>query len=966
MKANTLTSPSSFILPPGARVIIRDEEWIVRQTRTSSNGGVAVHVTGLSELVRGKQAIFLSELDPPEELRPESTRLVHDKSPRFRRSRLYLESLLRRTPPTDPAITVGHRAAMSDAPYQLVPAARALSKPRARILIADDVGIGKTVEVGILLSELIRRGRGQRILVVALKSLLGQLQQELWARFTIPLVRLDSRGIARVRAKIPASMNPFHHYDRVIISIDTLKHDLKYRAWLERTHWDVVVIDECQNVADRSSGSRRDMAHRARLAKLLATTCDSLILTSATPHDGRRESFASIISLLEPTVISDPSSYTKQDIQDLLVRRFKKDIRHQVEQSFPERVTSVEPIHFGPEERAAFDAIARVEFQTLDARKSGSGILFRTTLLKAFLSSPQAAIETIRNRKKTLAAHQEKPTGQRLPDRIEHDRRILDALEEVLGAITPARFGKLKRLRELLGSIGYRRGKPGERVVIFSERIETLKLLRSEIQAAFELGKDAVRLFHGTLPDHEQQDLVKAFGVEDSAVRILLASDAASEGINLHYYCHRLLHFDLPWSLITLEQRNGRIDRFGQTETPHIHYLLGFPEGAENESDLQVLKRLIDKENEAHQMLGDVASLMNLREAALEEERVALGIQEHQDPRAIVPDTPALEGSLFDLFSASEVPPAAETASLLSLYADDLEFAREAFDTLVQAEPDAFPRPEWHANLSGFTFVPPLDLEHRLERLPPELRTESGEFKLTADRSRVMRALEEARGSEERFPEWQLFWELHPVAEWLNDRVLAYFRRHEAPVIETPWLRGDEVAYVFQGVLSNLRSQPVLVDWFAVVSGRRRTGAIEALRDLVERAGLRKELTNKSQRRDLEPIAAKVADTVEAARAHMLALRKTRAAALLGQLKEEDRRARAWHKGRLAQIEAHEARLTGEGRALRDMEVRRLADRRSEAERILEDRRRYLTETLETIEEPYLRLALVVTGREEA
>jgi SNF2 family DNA or RNA helicase len=186
-----------------------------------STGGTAVRAVGLSELVRGHEAVFLTTLDRVAELKPEDTRLVADDSPRYRRSRLYLESLLRRTPPTDSQIYLGHKGAINDAPYQLEPAHTALNALRPRILIADGVGLGKTVEAGILLSELIKRGRGERILVVAVRSMLAQFQEEIWARFSIPLVRLDSVGLQRVRAKIPSNKNPVYYYNRVIISVKT-------------------------------------------------------------------------------------------------------------------------------------------------------------------------------------------------------------------------------------------------------------------------------------------------------------------------------------------------------------------------------------------------------------------------------------------------------------------------------------------------------------------------------------------------------------------------------------------------------------------------------------------------------------------------------------------------------------------------------------------------------------------------
>ena len=175
----TAAHSSKPILAPGAKILVRDEEWIVRSVRPSSQGRFAVHATGTSELVRGKNTIFLSDLDQIKELKPEETELIPDDTPRYRKSRLYLDSLLRRSPPTDAAIHAGHRAAMRSTPYQLQPAAKALRQLRPRILMADGVGLGKTIEVGVLLTELIQRGRGERILVLALKSILEQFQQEL-------------------------------------------------------------------------------------------------------------------------------------------------------------------------------------------------------------------------------------------------------------------------------------------------------------------------------------------------------------------------------------------------------------------------------------------------------------------------------------------------------------------------------------------------------------------------------------------------------------------------------------------------------------------------------------------------------------------------------------------------------------------------------------------------------------------
>ena len=270
------------IVTPGARVVIRDAEWIVRRVDHAPRGFQIV-CDGVSELVRGREAVFLTALEPPiQVLDPANTELVPDKSAQFAASILYMESQLRQAVPSDAEIHVGHTAAMDPVPYQLDPARLALAQPRQRILIADAVGLGKTMEAGILVSELIARGRGRRILVLAVKSMLAQFQKEFWNRFTIPLTRLDSIGIQRVRSRIPTNHNPFYYYDKSIISIDTLKQDAEYRTYLEQAYWDIIVIDEAHNVADRGSGSLR-----SRLAKLLAKRSDALIMLSR--HSARRE-----------------------------------------------------------------------------------------------------------------------------------------------------------------------------------------------------------------------------------------------------------------------------------------------------------------------------------------------------------------------------------------------------------------------------------------------------------------------------------------------------------------------------------------------------------------------------------------------------------------------------------------------------------------------------------------------------
>lgn len=191
----------------GERVVIRDEEWIVKKVEQNSMGHYALHCLGVSALVKNQEAVFLDDIEQVVVADPAKMRLVFDDSPKYRKTLLYLESQWRQKIPTDAAIHIGNRAAMDALPYQLVPAQIALKQPRQRILIADAVGLGKTLEAGILMSELIKRGKGRRILVVTGKSVMTQFQKEMWNRFTIPLIRLDSNRIRRIRLQLPATYN---------------------------------------------------------------------------------------------------------------------------------------------------------------------------------------------------------------------------------------------------------------------------------------------------------------------------------------------------------------------------------------------------------------------------------------------------------------------------------------------------------------------------------------------------------------------------------------------------------------------------------------------------------------------------------------------------------------------------------------------------------------------------------------
>ena len=330
---------SRVALTPGMRVLCRDAEWLVTKIEFSDRAHEhhAVHCVGSDDLVRGHEAIFVTQLDEIQPIDPRSTSLAPDNSSGFRLAKLFLEAQLRQMPVTGLEPDLENMGVFEPMKFQVKAVEYALSQLRPRLLLADAVGLGKTIQVGMILSEQIRRGRADRLLVLAKKSMLTQFQSELWNRFGIPLVRLDSVGIAKLRLRIPANKNPFEVYHRIIISIDTLKNVGSYRHFLENTRWDCVVIDEAHNVAG-ASVPERHLSYR--LARLLSRRTDSMLLTTATPHNGKRETFGRLISLLDPSAIPDPDlkEYTSDDIKGFFFMRFKEDVREEAGQNLPDRM----------------------------------------------------------------------------------------------------------------------------------------------------------------------------------------------------------------------------------------------------------------------------------------------------------------------------------------------------------------------------------------------------------------------------------------------------------------------------------------------------------------------------------------------------------------------------------------------------------------------------------------------------
>lgn len=795
---------------PGMRIIIRDEEWMVKKIEKNNLGNQALHCVGISPLVKDKEVIFLTDLEDIKVVNPAEVQLIPDTSSHFRRTQLYLESQWRQQIPTDSDLHIGDKAAMDLMPYQLEPAQISLRRPRQRILIADTVGLGKTLEAGILMSELIARGKGKRILVVTVKSMMTQFQKEMWNRFTIPLVRLDSKKIHDIRAKLPSNYNPFFYYDKTIVSIDTLKRDVEYRTHLENAYWDIIVIDEAQNVAERGD----HQAQRSRLAKLLADRSDTMIMLSATPHDGRAKSFASLMNMLDPTAIANPDDYTKEDIKGLCVRRFKKDVKDQVSGSFLERRIELERCKASSKEEYAYDIFAEMKLQ-MDLNKTKvQGQLFKTSLEKSLFSSPAACIKSIDTRLGKLR----KKYGD---DEI-NDIRALEELRDALVRIEPQDFSRYQQLLSLLRSKDYGwTAETDDRIVIFTERIETMKYLAAQLQKDLKLKADAIQEISGAMSDAEQQTIVENFGREESPIRVLVASDVASEGLNLHYLSHRMIHFDIPWSLMVFQQRNGRIDRYGQKKRPDIRYMLIESANPRIKGDMRIIEILITKEEQALKNIGDPALLLGKFSIEDEELVVSEAIEGGADASAFEDILDSGEDE-FDPFEAL-MAASAEDFAPVQVKSDetlfsDIDYLNQAFAFLNRTESHPVTRLQ---EVSGLEVMITPDMRKRLNALLPDEAMPQGDYLRLSDNKDFcmdeMKRSMQNNMAETAWPKVQYLWKLHPLFTWVNDKAGLLYGRGEAPIVGLPdVLKPEETIFIVTGSIPNKRSTPLVDEWFGL------------------------------------------------------------------------------------------------------------------------------------------------------
>lgn len=569
--------------------------------------------------------------------------------------------------------------------YQLEPLQKALLLPRVNLFIADDVGLGKTIEAALIARELLLRKKVREILVCSPPSMLLQWQDELETRFGLVFEILDKDYVQRVRRERGFGVNPWSTHSRFLVS-HRLLIDEAYagplRDWLtEFRSGSLLILDEAHHAAPSSGQKYAIDSKITRAVRDLAHRFEHRLFLSATPHNGHSNSFSALLELLDPQRFCRGVPVDKNLLNAVMVRRLKDDLRETAIGVFPlRRVVQVDidglPTD-APELKLAalLDQYRQLREERLSGetrRKQAAAGLLITGLQQRLLSSIEAFARTLGVHRKTAGRHWQEsqaaaessppdiqldlltgspgsdddraalpvtelqaeeeaqiaaatvattPTDQKVAGKLfAREQQLLDQMTELADA---ARAEPDARIRKLLDWIRKNMcpnlGKSGAkwndlRIIIFTEYDDTKRYLQQQLAGAIEASDRAeqrIGIYHGPTPPDEREAIKQAFNADPKRhpLRILIATDAAREGLNLQAHCYNLFHFDVPWNPSRMEQRNGRIDRKLQAQPEVFCHYFVYKQRPED----RILKVLVQKTERIKKELGSLAQVIDAR-----------------------------------------------------------------------------------------------------------------------------------------------------------------------------------------------------------------------------------------------------------------------------------------------------------------------------------------------------------------
>ncbi len=513
--------------------------------------------------------------------------------------------------------------------YQLVPLVMALKQDTVRLMIADDVGIGKTIEALIILKEMMERGEVKRFAVICPPHLCEQWQQEIKDKLDIEAEIIRSSTAAKLDRIIPDDQSVFHHIPFQVISIDYIKAD-KRRGIFINDCPDFIIVDEAHTCAlPEGSKSKSQQQRHLLLDEIASNPKRNLLLLTATPHSGKDAEFTSLLGLLKPEFGKLNFEHIEQSDKKKLARYFiqrkRENIRRWLneETEFPQRDSKEIGYSLTPEYQLFYQSLLRfargiseVEAETKQAQLLRSWAAI--ALIKGAMSSPDMAVEMLERRKEKLLSGNEEVEAPSLEDTLFEDLEFssdiprtdlletLDLEGEEIKDLTAlqneARLLARKEIdRKIETSIKLIKQwiKEGHDPIIFCHYIATAHYVKKRLVE--ELPKNVcVEAITSEMADEQRREQIDLMGKSEGR-RVLIATDCLSEGINLQEHFTAVLHYDLPWNPNRIEQREGRVDRFGQTAPEIKTYVLY---GEDNAMDTFVMDVLIRKVREIQKSIG--------------------------------------------------------------------------------------------------------------------------------------------------------------------------------------------------------------------------------------------------------------------------------------------------------------------------------------------------------------------------